>query len=107
MYLSNGEEFYKEYLDSMSIPTYSDTCTSNPIRFSNCGGYIFATTYIEYLDVAYGWDSVLELIKTEDYMHCFGKSQKIYTKVGRIYKKLLSIKVSTGFKGLYFCYLGS
>lgn len=76
LYLSNGEEFYKEYLDSMSIPTYSDTCTSNPIRFSNCGGYIFATTYIEYLDVAYGWDSVLELIKTEDYMHCFGKSQE-------------------------------
>lgn len=76
LYLSNGEEFYKEYLDSMSIPTYSDTCTSNPIRFSNCGGYIFATTYIEYLDVAYGWDSVLELIKTEDYMYCFGKSQE-------------------------------
>lgn len=76
LYLSNGEEFYKQYLDNMPIPTYGDTCTRNPIRFSDCGGYTFAHTYIEYLDNTYGWDSVLELIETEDYKKCFGKSQR-------------------------------
>ena len=62
LYLSNGEEFYKEYLEEMKIPTYEDTCTRNPIRFSNCGGYTFANTYIEYLESTYGWSKVLELI---------------------------------------------
>lgn len=76
LYLSNGDEFYKDYLNEISIPTYKDTCTRNPIRFSNCGGYTFAHTYIEYIDVTYGWNSVLRLIETEDYEECFGKSQE-------------------------------
>lgn len=76
LYLSNGEEFYKEYLNSMSMPTFKDIGTRNPIRFSNCGGYTFSSTYIEYMDVTYGWDRVLKLIKTEDYGKCFGKSQE-------------------------------
>lgn len=76
LYLSNGEEFYKEYLSEMPIPSYSDTCTRNPIQFSSCGGYLFSQTYIEYLDTAYGWDSVLALIETEDYETVFGKSQR-------------------------------
>ncbi len=76
LYLSNGEEFYKEYLEEMTIPTYEDTCTRNPIRFSNCGGYTFANTYIEYLDSTYGWSKVLELIETENYEQIFGKSSK-------------------------------
>lgn len=76
LYLSNGEEFNKDYLNYIAIPTYQDTCTKNPIRFSNCGGYTFAHTYIEYIDVTYGWDRVLQLIETEDYEECFGKSQK-------------------------------
>ena len=76
LYLSNGEEFYKAYLNDITIPTYQDTCTENPIRFSNCGGYTFAHTYIEYIDVTYGWDKVLQLIETEDYEECFEKSQK-------------------------------
>lgn len=37
---------------------------------------MFTHTYIEYLDVTYGWDSVLKLLKTEDYQECFGKSQQ-------------------------------
>lgn len=38
-------------------------------------------TYIEYLKVTYGWDKVLELIKTEDYKKVFGISgEKIYSK---------------------------
>ena len=76
LYLSNGEEFYKDYLNDIAIPTYKDTCTQNPIRFSKCGGYTFAHTYIEYIDVTYGWNQVLQLIATEDYEECFKKSQK-------------------------------
>ena len=49
LYLRNGEEFYKEYLEEMKISTYEDTCKRNFICFSNCGGYTFANTYIEYL----------------------------------------------------------
>ena len=63
----------------MKIPTYEDTCTRNPIRFSNCGGYTFANTYIEYLESTYGWSKVLELIYTEKYEQVFGKSsEEIY-----------------------------
>lgn len=79
LYLSNGEEFCKEYLEEMKIPTYEDTCTRNPIRFSNCGGYTFANTYIEYLESTYGWSKVLKLIETENYEQVFGKSsEEIY-----------------------------
>ncbi len=76
LYLSNGETFYKSNLEYMTIPTYENTCTINPITFSDCGGYTFAHTYIEYLDKTYGWDKVLKLIATEDYNGCFEKSQK-------------------------------
>ena len=76
LYLSNGEPFQKEYLEYMTVPSYEDTCTINPIRFSNCGGYTFAHTYIAYLHKTYGWNKVLELLKTEDYEDIFGKTQK-------------------------------
>lgn len=76
LYLTNGEPFYKEYLNSMNIPTYADTKTKNPITFSNCGGYTFAHTYIEYLDNTYGWDQVCELLVSENYEEIFHKTQK-------------------------------
>lgn len=76
LYLSNGEPFYKEYLEDMAIPSYEEVCTRNPIRFSDSGGYTFAHTYIEYLARTYGWEKVLELIRTEDYREVFGKSGK-------------------------------
>lgn len=75
LYLSNGLPFDKEFVNN-GIPTYKDTCSNNPLTFSNCGGYTFAHTYIEYLDVTYSWDNVLVLIETEDYESCFGKSKK-------------------------------
>lgn len=74
LYLSNGEEFYKDYLNETAIPAYKDTCTRNPIAFSDFGGYLFSGTYIEFIDATYGWDKVLKLIATEDYEECFGKS---------------------------------
>lgn len=80
LYLSNGLPFNKEFIYN-GIPTYKDTCSNNPLTFSNCGGYTFAHTYIEYLNTTYGWDSVLALIETEDYESCFGKSkQEIYNE---------------------------
>ncbi|MBR1898733.1 MAG: hypothetical protein IJ825_07630 [Oscillospiraceae bacterium] len=76
LYLSNGEAFHKEYIDRMGIPSYKHTQTINPITFSNCGGYTFAHIYIEYLDAAYGWDKVMELIGSGDYETVFGKSSE-------------------------------
>ena len=60
----------------MKIPSYSEIQTKNPITFSNIGGYTFAHTYIEYLDITYGWESVLGIIKTNDYQKTFGKIQR-------------------------------
>lgn len=76
LYLSNGSLFYREYAENGRIPSYNDTCSNNPLTFSNCRGYTFAHIYIEYLDKTYGWDKVLTLIETENYEECFDKSQK-------------------------------
>lgn len=76
LYLSNGEPFNKAYLENVTIPTYDDTISNNPLTFSHCGGYVFAHTYIEYLDRAYGWDQVLKLIETGNYETWIGKSRK-------------------------------
>lgn len=50
--------------------------TSNPVKFSKMGGYTFANTYIEYIDKKYGWEKLMEIIKTEDYETVFGKSDE-------------------------------
>lgn len=76
LYLSNGEPFYKEYLEYYTIPTYDIINSNNPLTFSHSGGYTFAHTYIEYLDKTYGWDEVLRLIASEDYEQCLKKSKK-------------------------------
>lgn len=76
LYLSNGQPFYREYLEYCRIPSFNVTNSNNPLTFSHSGGYVFAHTYIEYLDKIYGWDKVLRLLETEDYEECFGKPQK-------------------------------
>ncbi|MDR0916546.1 MAG: hypothetical protein LBN02_05085 [Oscillospiraceae bacterium] len=76
LYLTNGEPLSGDYLKRASVPTYSDTQSSNPIRFAKAGGYACAHTYIEYLDRTYGWDAVLALLRTEDYAKIFGKSRR-------------------------------
>lgn len=81
LYLTNGEPFYASYLDSFTLPSDSDIRTKNPIKFANMGGYSLAHTYIEYLDVTYGWEKVLELIKTENYSKVLESSEtEIYKK---------------------------
>lgn len=76
LYLTNGEPFSKELLNYIKVPSYADTKTRNPIRFSDCGGYSLAHTYIEYLDKTYGWDKVCELLVSEDYEKVLGESQE-------------------------------
>lgn len=81
LYLTNGEPFYRKYIEQMGIPAYKETCSNNPLIFSDCGGYTYAHTYIEYIEVTYGWDAVLEIIKTTNYQEVFGKSrQDIYNE---------------------------
>ncbi|NLW89846.1 MAG: hypothetical protein GXY43_09065 [Clostridiaceae bacterium] len=77
LYLANGDPFEVSCLDSMPIPTLSDTRTINPIRFNNSGGYLFAHTYIEFLEKAYGWPAVMELIRTQDYPTALGKTESL------------------------------
>lgn len=81
LYMSNGEPFYRAYLKDHTLPSCSDLQTRNPIRFSDMGGYQLAPTYIQFINDKYGWDKVLQLMKTEDYQKIFGKSDnKIYSE---------------------------
>jgi hypothetical protein len=81
LYMSNGEPFYKAYLQNHRLPSHQDLQTRNPVRFSDMGGYQLAPTYIQFINNKYGWDKVLQLIKTEDYQKAFGKSDnEIYTE---------------------------
>lgn len=81
LYLTNGEPFYRNYIEQIGLPTYKETCSDNPLVFSDCGGYTYAHTYIEYIAVTYGWDAVLETIKTTNYEEVLGKSgQDIYNE---------------------------
>lgn len=77
LYIPNGNYVSDpDYLEYMAIPSYEDTLTRNLIRFSECGGYTFAHTYIEFLDETYVWEYVLQLIQTEDYESVFGKTDR-------------------------------
>lgn len=79
LYLSNGQPFEKDYLEEISLPTVKAIKTSNPIQFEKIGGYMLAHTYIGYIEQAYGWDKVIQLIETEDYEKVLGKNnEKIY-----------------------------
>lgn len=77
LYLTNGnppENLYSSY--KTGIPTLKQTQKTNPISFNNMGGYDFACTYIEYLNLTYGWDKVLALLRTADYEKIFGKNEE-------------------------------
>ncbi|ADQ41302.1 hypothetical protein Calkr_1816 [Caldicellulosiruptor acetigenus I77R1B] len=76
LYLTNGGQLKKGELQNVKIPSFEDIQTENPIKFANIGGYIFADTYIEYLDKKYGWHNVLQLLKTNSSKKTFGKTEK-------------------------------
>lgn len=75
LYLTNGAPFFREYIQQTGVPTYKETCSNSPLTFNNCCSYTYAHTYIEYIHTTYGWDSVLEIIKGEDYEEVFNKSK--------------------------------
>ena len=74
-YLSNQTPEYNVYGARNFAPTINQMHTSNPVEFSNMSGYQFSYTYIEYLETAFGWDNVLRLAKTNDYINAFGKDE--------------------------------
>lgn len=76
LYLTNGEPFYRDFIEQLGNPSYKETCSNNPLVFSNCGGYTYAHTYIEYIEVTYGWNAVLDIVESEDYKEVFGKSRE-------------------------------
>lgn len=76
LYMTNGITYNKDYYESVNIPSYKDIQTKNPIKFTKIGGYNLAHTYIEYLDVTYGWDKVLDLLKSQNYEEVFDVSGK-------------------------------
>jgi hypothetical protein len=57
-------------------PSLEETQTSNPVKFSDMGGYYYAYTYMEYLDKTYGWDKVLSLLRGVDLEKVFQKSRE-------------------------------
>ncbi len=64
------------------IPTYKETCSNNPLTFSNCGGYTYAHTYIKYIENVYGWNAVLKIRESGDYEEVFVNRKRIYTMNG-------------------------
>lgn len=76
LHLSNGAPFCRAFLKFVEIPRYEEICTNDHIIFSEIDGYTLAHTYVEYLEKTYGWEKVLELVKTEDYNKVFGKSHR-------------------------------
>jgi hypothetical protein len=58
-----------------NIPTMQQMRTSNPLTFANIEGYQLSFTYIEYLHQTFGWESVLTLARTNDFMEAFGLNE--------------------------------
>jgi len=76
LYLTNGNP-PSDLFDTSTVPTLVQLDTSSPITFANIGGYAFAHTYVEFLDKTYGWDKVLALLRTGDYLMATGKTKQV------------------------------
>lgn len=74
LYLTNGDPM-KDLYSRSPMPTMQEMKTSNPIAFSNMGGYDFSHTYIEYLDITYGWEKVLSLLHGDSCLTALGKDE--------------------------------
>jgi len=75
LYLTNGKDMAS--YESDYAPSFEDIQTSNPIKFARVDGYAYAQTYIEYLDITYGFDAILEFINGDlSYEDAFDQSEK-------------------------------
>ena len=61
-------------LQSMPVPSLKDMHTDNGLEFGEMGGYAFSYNYIEYLDLTYGWEKVV------DYAYGKGSYEEIFNK---------------------------
>ena len=60
-------------------PTFEEMQTNDSTVFANAEGYALSYFYIAYLVSTFGWDAVLTLAKTNDYMMAFSRSaQDVY-----------------------------
>ena len=76
-YLSNQVPQYT--ISRESIPNMEQMQTSSPVEFANMDGYPLSYTYIEYLNNTYGWESVLNLARSNDFVEAFGvEENEIY-----------------------------
>jgi len=60
-------------------PTFEEMQTNDSTVFADAEGYALSYFYIAYLVNTFGWDAVLTLAKTNDYMMAFSRSaQNVY-----------------------------
>jgi hypothetical protein len=62
-------------LSDVSVPTFEEMQSQSQGEFVENGGYIWGYEYVEYLVTTYGAQKVVDLIKTNDYERCLGKSK--------------------------------
>jgi len=77
-YLSNQNP--KDYGYKIEYhPTFEDMQTNDSTVFADAEGYALSYFYIAYLVNTFGWDTVLTLAKTSNYMMAFSRSaQDVY-----------------------------
>jgi len=62
-------------LSNASVPTFEEMQSQSQGEFVENEGYVWGYEYIEYLVATYGAEKVVDLIKTNDYESCLGKSK--------------------------------
>jgi hypothetical protein len=78
-YLAGQKPREDLYDTAYFVPDIEQTHTNSPLEFSDVGGYDFAYTYVEYIDEAFGWDSLLTYTKAGDFSIAFGMDeQRVY-----------------------------
>jgi hypothetical protein len=64
-----------ELSDAAAPPTFEQMQSQSQSEFVENHGYAWGYVYVEYLVTTYGAEEVINLIKTDDYEECFGKSK--------------------------------
>jgi hypothetical protein len=62
-------------LSNVSVPTFEEMQSQSQSEFVENEGYTWGHEYVEYLVATYGADKIIDLIETNDYESCLGKSK--------------------------------
>ena len=74
-YLAHQRPF-NDFARNMKLPEMDYLSIKDQKRFGETGGYFFSYTFIEFLDLRYGWKAVLDLIRGElSYQEIFSKPE--------------------------------